>query len=92
MRLAVFITMWLPFAFVPAAAQVPTVVNPPRAIGPDDLREYCLYNDKLYSVGAFLCAAKRVALTCDRGETAGRPAWKMSSSPDCEPNPSATPQ
>jgi len=75
-----------------AAAQLASVVNPPRAIAPDDLREYCLFNDKLYSVGAFICAAKRVALTCDRGETAGRPAWKLSSSPDCEPNPSATPQ
>ena len=83
---------FLLFALAPAAAQVPSVVNPPRAIGPDDLREYCLFNDKLYSVGSFICAAKGVGLTCDRGETAGRPAWKLSSSPECEPNPSLTPQ
>jgi hypothetical protein len=83
--------MCLAFVLAPARAQVPSVVNPPRAIGPDDLREYCLFNDKLYSVGAFICAAKRIALTCERAETAGRPAWKLSASPDCEPNPSATP-
>jgi hypothetical protein len=74
----------LPFALMPAAAQTP-VVGPPCAIS-SDVREYCLFNDKLYSVGAFIYAAKRVALTCDRGETAGGPVWKLSSSPDCEPN------
>ena len=82
----------LPMALAPAWAQTPSVVNPPRAIAPDDLREYCLFNDKLYSVGAFICAAKRLALTCERGDTAGRPAWKLAASPDCEPNQSLTPQ
>src|SRR5438128_648081 len=31
----------LPMALAPAWAQTPSVVNPPRAIAPDDLREYC---------------------------------------------------
>jgi len=53
----------LAFALAPASAQTPSVINPPRAIGPDE-----------------------------RAETAGRPASKLSASPDCEPNPSATPQ
>jgi hypothetical protein len=85
------ITMCLPFALMPAFAQTP-VVSPPWAISSDDLREYCLFNDKLYSVGAFICAAKGIGLTCDRGETAGRPAWKLTASPECESNQSVTPQ
>jgi hypothetical protein len=89
---AIMLPAVLSFALAPARAQVPSVVNPPRSIAPDDLREYCLFNDKLYSVGAFICAAKGVALTCERGETAGRPAWKVTQSPSCEPNQSLTPQ
>jgi len=82
----------LPFALASTWAQVPSVINPPGSIAPDDLREYCLFTDKLYSVGAFICAAKRIALTCERAETAGPRAWKLSASPDCEPNPAVTPQ
>jgi hypothetical protein len=90
--LALLLTTCLPFSLTSTWAQVPSVINPPRGIAPDDLREYCLFNDKLYSVGAFMCAAKRVALTCERAETVGRPTWKLSASPDCEPNPAVTPQ
>jgi hypothetical protein len=78
----------------PAASQEPPsiVVNPAaRDIGAEDLKAFCIFNDRLYSVGAFLCAAKRVSLQCERPDKDARAAWKMVTNPDCEPNQSLTP-
>ncbi len=79
--------------FAPASAQVPAiVVNPARNIAAEELKEYCIFNDRLYSVGAFFCAAKRLSLQCERPDKSGRASWKSVMSVDCEPNQSLTPQ
>jgi hypothetical protein len=83
----------LSLALVPACVQAqPLAVNPTKSIADDDLKEYCIFNDRLYSVGAFICAAKRLSLQCERPDKGGRASWKSVASPDCEPNQSLTPQ
>jgi hypothetical protein len=78
---------------VPAWAQVPSIViDPARNISADDLKEYCIFNDRLYSIGAFICAARRRSLQCERPDKGGRASWKFVTSEECEPNPSLTPQ
>jgi hypothetical protein len=91
--LTLLIVACLSLVLVPARAQVPPlVVNPLKDIAADDLKEYCVFNDRLYSVGAFFCVAKRLSLQCERPDKGGRASWKSVASPDCEPNQSLTPQ
>jgi hypothetical protein len=81
------------FSLVPGCIQAqPLPVNPPKNIADDDLKEYCMFNDRLYSIGAFICVARRLSLQCERPDKGGRASWKSVASPDCELNQSLTPQ
>jgi hypothetical protein len=76
-----------------ASAQAqPFGVSPPRNVADEEFKEFCVFNDRLYSVGAFICAAKRLSLQCERPDKGGRASWKAVASPDCELNQSLTPQ
>ena len=91
--LTLLIVACLSLALVPAWAHAqPLAINPPKAVADDDLKEYCIFNDRLYSVGAFICVARRLSLQCERPDKGGRASWKSVASPDCELNQSLTPQ
>jgi Protein of unknown function (DUF1496) len=77
--------------FASAQAQ-PFSTTPPRNVANEEFKEYCVFNDRLYSVGAFICVARRVSLQCERPDKDGRASWKSVASPDCELNQSLTPQ
>jgi Protein of unknown function (DUF1496) len=77
--------------FASAQAQ-PFSTTPPRNVANEEFKEYCVFNDRLYSVGAFICVARRVSLQCERPDKGGRASWKSVASPDCELNQSLTPQ
>jgi hypothetical protein len=66
------------------------VVQPPYQIDKLDLAKYCIFNDKVYSKGAVICAAKATMLTCTGGgEWASA---RTASTGECNENPGLTPQ
>jgi hypothetical protein len=81
-------------AVAAAACVVPGAVSAQatnyKGIGGDDLKRYCVYNDKLYSVGAGFCSERNVSISCESGSQGT--AWKSSTDTRCELNPSKTPE
>jgi hypothetical protein len=53
-----------------------------KGIAIADLKHFCVFNDRLFSLGATFCTIKSVAVTCQ--EVKDKPAtWKERSTVDC---------
>src|SRR5260370_41321284 len=88
MRLLTLLIMaCLSLALVPARAYAqPLAINPPKAVTDDDLKEYCIFNVRLYWAGAFFCVARRVSVQCERPDQGGAAPWQSGASPHCGRN------
>jgi hypothetical protein len=79
MRLIVLILALLPPATAPAQVLVPTA--PPPPVNQEGMRDFCIYGNQLYSLGAQLCVANSNAgMRCAPGEGAksgGRAFWSF---------------
>jgi hypothetical protein len=56
---------------VSSAAQADTVINVPS----DAQRNYCIYNGKVFSVGALICIGNGRGETCEAGDGNARARW-----------------
>lgn len=79
----------LSFAAQPAFGQgppgFPLQLTPPgttyKGISKDDLKEFCIFNDTIFSVGTTIGSAKGTASSCEKpGE---RAQWKASRADQC---------
>jgi hypothetical protein len=97
MRYVAFACALLAVAIPAASAQdagkvssATVVVQPPYQIDNLNLGKYCIFNDKVYSKGAVICAPKSTMLTCTGGgEWASA---RTASTGECNENPGLTPQ
>jgi hypothetical protein len=67
----------------PAPAQVLVPTAPPPPVNQDGMRDFCIYGNQLYSLGAQLCvpnsnSGMRCVLS-EGGKTAGRAFWGFDS-------------
>jgi hypothetical protein len=56
---------------VASAARADTVINVPS----DAQRNYCIYNGKVFSVGALICIGNGRGETCEAGDGNARARW-----------------
>jgi hypothetical protein len=76
----------------PSIDTVPKVATNYKGLNTDDIKFYCIYNDKLYSPGASFCVYKNVMIVCSQDGNA-RAKWAdLVPEPFCDPNPSETPK
>jgi len=52
-----------------------------KGITKDDLKEFCIFNDALFSIGTTICTAKGTASSCEK--TGDRAQWKASKADPC---------
>jgi hypothetical protein len=63
-----------------------------KGLNGDDLRDFCVFNDRVYSVGAWFCSLKHMALQCTQENPSARARWTHHAEGYCDSNSSATPQ
>ena len=63
-----------------------------RGLSAEDLNAYCLWNGRLFSIGASFCYRADSSTTCTE-RASKRPQWVNNNNDKlCEKNPSTTPQ
>jgi hypothetical protein len=80
----------LPFTAQPALAQVPgpfplqlpSASTNYKGMTKDDLWQFCIFNDAIFSLGTTICSAKGTASTCEGGNEK-RAQWKTSPATQC---------
>ena len=55
------------------------------------LEFYCVWRNKLYSVGAVFCTERSGFVQCMPGGAGSAATWKFDRTGDCDPNPALTP-
>jgi hypothetical protein len=67
----------------PAPAQVLVPTAPPPAVNQEGMRDFCIYGNQLYSLGAQLCVpSSNAGMRCvasEGGRTGGRAFWGFDS-------------
>jgi len=88
-KVALLCILALPFAVQPAFGQgppgfplqLPQPGTTYKGITKDDLKEFCIFNDSVFSIGTTICSAKGTASSCEK--TGDRAQWKTSKAEQC---------
>ena len=62
--------------------QLPQPGTAYKGITKDDLKEFCIFNDAIFSIGTTICSAKGTTSTCE-GSSEKRAQWKTSRADQC---------
>jgi hypothetical protein len=89
-RIGLLCVFALAFVAQPAFAQGPApfplqLAQPSttyKGITKDDLKDFCIFNDALFSMGTTICSAKGTSSSCEGGNDK-RAQWKTAKADQC---------